>query len=262
MTQEIQDVEMQENNEIVENKDVQEIENPNDEAKKNQILEKYMARKSFKNRMSYLIALGVSLVLVVAVLVLTCVQVSVKPNFLNRGEVSHYEVNLKSNSAVFNDEHKEFDNITNALNKAFSMPLLTSIFTDQIGGFSIADGETQTTFDLANPENVLGSSNFIKVVFQSRQKVRNSNGSIYNSVKNVELNKIGEDGEQIGLTYDCFYVVLPENNEFQDLTVYIPTYGNYYKNPNFDSTVATQLKINVKANLNGLTLKLTDILED
>ncbi len=256
MTENLQEVEKQENAQVVEVK-----ESLNDEAKKNQILEKYMARKSFKSRMSYLITLGISLVLVVAVLVLTCVQVSVKPNFLNRGEVAYYEVNLNSNSAVFNNEHNQFNNITNSLNNAFSMPLLTSIFTGQVSGYSIAEGETQSTFNLTNPESTIGSSNYIKVVFESRQKVRYSDGSVYSSVKNVDLNQVGEDGEQIGLTYDCFFVVLPENNEFQDITIYIPTYGNYFRNPNFDETVATQMKINVKVNLNGLTQKLTDIIE-
>lgn len=256
MTENLQEVEKLENSEVV-----VENENLKEEEKKNHILEKYMARKSFKSKMTYLISIGISLVLVVAILVLTCVQVSVKPNFLNRGEVAYYDVSLNGNSAVFNDEHNQFKNITNSLNNAFSMPLLTSMFTGQVGGYSIADGETQSTFNLTNPENTIGTSNYIKVVFESRQKVRNSNGSIYNSVKNIDLNKAGEDGEQIGLTYDCFFVVLPENNEFQDLTIYIPTYGNYYRNSKFDDTVATQMKINVKANLNSLTLKLTDILE-
>ena len=224
-----------------------------EEETKNQIIEKYIARKSFKSKISYLIILGVALALAVVFLVLTCLQVSVKPKFLSEGEVSHYYVSLNGETATYHEdlEPEKFEDITKALNNAFSMSLLTQIFTGQASGYTIGNGETTVKFN--NVASIVGS-NYFQVELKQEYTVLTSGGDVYQSILNKDLEK---------LTFHSYYIALPEENGFQDVTIYIPVYGNYYDDlaRKYDASVPTVTKITVNANAYGLTNVLTSILE-
>lgn len=210
------------------------------EEHKKQILEKYMAKKSMKNKVGYIVALSISFVLAVAILLVTCIQISVKPSFLNQGEVSHYEVNFDGTTSVFNRDNKDFNKITSELNDAFSMSVLSAVFTGQTDGYFIGSEEETTTRFQTFFNNTIQNSNYVKVELSENQIVKDKDGKNHISIINSGFDQ---------LSYNSYYFLLPDENGFQDVTIYIPVYGNAFVSGKVDETIATVTKITVNTNL-------------
>ncbi len=242
--------ELEENNVSEVQEEQVEIEKSNqqtDEEKKNQIIEKYVARKNFKNKVGLLVGVCGSLVLAIAVIIVACLQFSVLPKFLQDNQIDRFEITLNGTSQTpFNRENQEFKNIKIKFQNAFSLSLMSAIFTDQTGNFFL--DEDTNKFQESSLSSYVGGNNYIKVQYTQEQKIKNNDGSLYQSYRNPPNN----------LTYNAIYVGLQSENEFKDVIIVIPVYGSYSGN---DQTVAMLAKITVNANLYNFTQYLTELLD-
>ncbi len=223
-----------------------------DENHEEKILKKYNAKKNFKKKLTYLICIGISLVLVTAIFVLGCVQVNVKPHFLSDSKVVEYEIYQDNAWATsIGEESENYNTLTANYNKAFAMSILSAMITGQTGDYKI--NETSTKFDTSNIKTLVGSEegNYIKVSFDEALTVLNSNKTVYKSIRNSQAEK---------LTFNEFYFALPETNGFQDITLVIPVYGNYIKNGTVDTSIPTVTTITVNVNLYHLSLAVEELI--
>ncbi len=227
-----------------------------EEQTKNQVLEKYIAKKSFKKKLSYIIALSASFVLAVLILVLACVQVNVMPHFVMETEIVEYSVYQNGSNiptCVVDISNSRYDEFNKLYQKAFNMSIFSAMFSGQVGNYSFdEDNETYQQFSQSNITTLLDSQNYLRVKFDKDLPVLNSDRSVYKSIRNPQAEKI---------YFNEYYIALQEENQFKDIKVIIPVYGNYVKPDDKPEDVALVFTFNVKANLYRFSKAVEDFIQ-
>lgn len=225
-----------------------------EEQTKNQVLEKYIAKKSFKKKLSYIIALSASFVLAVLILVLACVQVNVMPHFVMEHKAAEYSVYHDNTFDYSVDlESSRYEEFATLYNKAFDMSIFSAMFSGQVGNYVFdEDNETYQQFSQSNITTLLDSQNYLRVKFDKDLPVLNSDRSVYKSIRNPQAEKI---------YFNEYYIALQEENQFKDIKVIIPVYGNYVKPDDKPEDVALVFTFNVKANLYRFSKAVEDFIQ-
>lgn len=197
----------------------------------------YLSKKKRNRKIIFSIISFITLALATMIIVMSCIKVNLKPEFIKGA--SRYEITINSSSTTYEKGDKGFEKFDEQFNKAFSINYLTALFDGKLGGYDIKeDDETKEKF-YSDTTNNIGMStdlknhlgkNYVRVIFDSPKVVTYSNGKEYKCKLNSDYN----------LKFTELYFPLTSNQEEETLTFYLGTNG--YR------SYTTITKITVEAN--------------
>lgn len=194
-----------------------------------------LKKKRKKNRIIFSVISAVVLAISIVIITLSCVKVDLKPFFIE--EPSYFEVTLNGKSSALLDSQEEsYDELYDLYENSFKISYLSALLIGETDGYKIE--ETSSSF--SNIKSELGD-NYVNLHFGAEQKLYNSNGKIYYSIR---------DTRNYELSYVDVYFPLSTENGVDDLTFYFETTG-YTTEPRIT-------KITIKAN----TYKLYDFVSN
>ena len=189
----------------------------------NSVSDQYLAKRKRNRKITFSIISFIVLALATIIIVMSCVKVNIKPQFID--DATSYRVTINGSDKLLleegNEEFAEFDEL---FDETFSLNYLTALFSGKLGGYKInASDETKDYFysDTKNNKgmstslkNALGDS-YVRVKFGEEKEVTYSNGKTYMSKYNTNSK----------LVFDELYFNLSETNEEGSLTFYLGTRG-------------------------------------
>ncbi len=217
---------------------IQEETNENVDNLLNSVSDEYLAKKKRTRIISYSIISAIVLVLAVIVIVMSCVKVDLKPQFL--GRALSYRVTVSNREVLTLDENSdEYQEFNDEFARAFQSQYLTALFTGKLGGYKIE--ETNNNFysssTSTSPSSSLTSEigeNYVRVMFDDTKQILNSDGSVYYT--QINTNKT--------FTFNEMYFKLNIKDSGEETTLYL---GGITQTENGKDVVKI-VKINVRAN--------------
>lgn len=202
------------------------------------LAEIYAENKIRKRKITLISILSVVFVLVVAIIVMGCVKVDLRPSFFTKpSQVTIYgENNTSVVIADSDDRYKDFERIYNDM---FSTSVLSALFTGRLGGYTIDEtisrwytNSNETTFS-STITDALGS-NYVRLHFDSPMQFYNSNGSEYDSRYNASYS----------LTFQDVYFAIDNVNATDTFTFYFQVKGNSGVSPERTTITTITLSAN------------------
>lgn len=217
---------------------IQEETNENVDNLLNSVSDEYLAKKKRTRIISYSIISTLVLALAVIVIVMSCINVDLKPQFL--GRALSYRVTVSNREVLTLDENSdEYQEFNDEFAKAFQSQYLTALFTGKLGGYKIE--ETNNNFysssTSTSPSSSLTSEigeNYVRVMFDDTKQILNSDGSVYYT--QINTNKT--------FTFNEMYFKLNTKDSGEETTLYL---GGITQTENGKDVVKI-VKINVRAN--------------
>ena len=205
------------------------------------LAEIYAENKIRKRKITLISILSVVFVLVVAIIVMGCVKVDLRPGFFTKpSQVTIYgENNTSVVIADSDDRYKDFERIYNDM---FSTSVLSALFTGRLGGYTIDEGATKNDYWYTNSNETTFSStitealgsNYVRLHFDSPMKFYNANGSEYVSKYN----------DSYSLTFQDVYFAIDNVNATDTFTFYFQVKGNTTTNPQRTTITTITLSAN------------------
>lgn len=205
------------------------------------LAEIYAENKIRKRKITLISILSVVFVLVVAIIVMGCVKVDLRPSFFTKpSQVTIYgENNTSVVIADSDDRYKDFERIYNDM---FSTSVLSALFTGRLGGYTIDEGATKNDYWYTNSNETTFSStitdalgsNYVRLHFDSPMKFYNANGSEYVSKFNADYS----------LTFQDVYFAIDNVNATDTFTFYFQVKGNTTTNPQRTTITTITLSAN------------------
>lgn len=205
------------------------------------LAEIYAENKIRKRKITLISILSVVFVLVVAIIVMGCVKVDLRPSFFTKpSQVTIYgENNTSVVIADSDDRYKDFERIYNDM---FSTSVLSALFTGRLGGYTIDEGATKNDYWYTNSNETTFSStitealgsNYVRLHFDSPMKFYNANGSEYVSKYN----------DSYSLTFQDVYFAIDNVNATDTFTFYFQVKGNTTTNPQRTTITTITLSAN------------------
>ena len=192
--------------------------------KERSLAEIYAEKKIKKRKVTLISILSVVFVLVVAILVMGCVKIDLRPDFFTKpSQVTIYGEN--STVIVIADSDERYKDFEKIYNDMFSTSVLSALFTGRLGGYTINEGAkkevdywykntSETTFSSRITE-ALGS-NYVRLHFDSPMKFYNADGSEY----------ISKYNQSYSLTFQDVYFAIDEVDATDTFTFYFQVKGN------------------------------------
>lgn len=202
------------------------------------LAEIYAENKIRKRKITLISILSVVFVLVVAIIVMGCVKVDLRPSFFTKpSQVTIYgENNTSVVIADSDDRYKDFERIYNDM---FNTSVLSALFTGRLGGYTIDEtisrwytNSNETTFS-STITDALGS-NYVRLHFDSPMQFYNSNGSEYDSRYNASYS----------LTFQDVYFAIDNVNATDTFTFYFQVKGNSGVSPERTTITTITLSAN------------------
>lgn len=202
------------------------------------LAEIYAENKIRKRKITLISILSVVFVLVVAIIVMGCVKVDLRPSFFTKpSQVTIYgENNISVVIADSDDRYKDFERIYNDM---FNTSVLSALFTGRLGGYTIDEtisrwytNSNETTFS-STITDALGS-NYVRLHFDSPMQFYNSNGSEYDSRYNASYS----------LTFQDVYFAIDNVNATDTFTFYFQVKGNSGVSPERTTITTITLSAN------------------
>ena len=213
----------------------------------NSVNEEYLSKKKKTSKIVYSIVLSIILALSITIIVLSSINVNLKPSFIK--EASSYNITLdgtenKINIDESSSEYKEFNNI---YLKSFEMKYLKALFSGNLGSYRIVEtyddyfSSSSSTSLHSNLKSQLGQ-NYVKVNFDEPLTLKDSSGKVYKSVNTS--NTI--------LKFQKMAFSISGENAEKDVVFYLGTFSD-------DLPKARVTKITIKANLSKLYDFVTNV---
>ena len=187
------------------------------------VSDEYLRKKRRKKIITLSSILSVVLILSIAIITLACVNVNLKPFFIE--PPSSYTIVIdgseRATLTMTDDEYNEF---TELFEKSMQVNALQALFTGRLGGYSINEGRpSANSFYTSNSTKVdlnsslvstLGS-NYVRMRYSVEQNLFKSNGSYqYSSFDTTKK-----------LCYIDIVFSLSTENQDSDVTLYFGTYA-------------------------------------
>ena len=192
------------------------------------LAEIYAENKIRKRKITLISILSVVFVLVVAIIVMGCVKVDLRPSFFTKpSQVTIYgENNTSVVIADSDDRYKDFERI----------------YTGRLDGYTIDEGATKNDYWYTNSNETTFSStitdalgsNYVRLHFDSPMKFYNANGSEYVSKFNADYS----------LTFQDVYFAIDNVNATDTFTFYFQVKGNTTTNPQRTTITTITLSAN------------------
>ena len=173
--------------------------------------EKLMKEKKKKN--AFIIAfLSVVFALAVVIICLASIPLNMKPSFLKSTFNANVTVNGTSTGemtpTVNSESNADYNEFMNILNDAFSQTYFSALFNGSLSSANpIESKEKFTDF-----ENDLGETSYVYFAFAEEQNIKDKNGKIYSSTKNLNA---------VPFTFDEAYLVLSEEEGIREASFYV-----------------------------------------
>lgn len=173
--------------------------------------EKLMKEKKKKN--AFIIAfLSVVFALAVVIICLASIPLNMKPSFLKSTFNANVTVNGTSTGEmtpiVDGESNADYNEFMNILNDAFSQTYFSALFNGSLSSANpIESKEKFTDF-----ENDLGEKSYVYFAFAEEQNIKDKNGKIYSSTKNLNA---------VPFTFDEAYLVLSEEEGIREASFYV-----------------------------------------
>lgn len=202
------------------------------------LAEIYAENKIRKRKITLISILSVVFVLVVAIIVMGCVKVDLRPSFFTKpSQVTIYgENNTSVVIADSDDRYKDFERIYNDM---FNTSVLSALFTGRLGGYTIDEtisiwyeNSNETKFS-QQIEEALGS-NYVRLHFDSPMKFYNANGSEY----------VSKFNDSYSLTFQDVYFAIDNINATDTFTFYFQVKGNSGRSPQRTTITTITLSAN------------------
>ena len=202
------------------------------------VSDEYIAKRKKRRIITYSSISLVAVLLSLAIIILACININIKPNFLNDNQIT-YEVYLESRTPTFNLEqtntkYKEFSKL---MDDVFKVPLLTAMFTGRLGGYEInqeitgEDGKTLKFYSSTSTKTISSSlrdklnTSYIRVKFAHPIKLTDKKG------KEVKSKYISD----YTLTFDELYFSIYNTNQEHEVSLYLATV--------YDTPTITEVKL-------------------
>lgn len=173
--------------------------------------EKLMKEKKRKN--AFIIAfLSVVFALAVVIICLASIPLNMKPSFLKSTFNANVTVNGTSTGemtpTVDGESNADYNEFMNILNDAFSQTYFSALFNGSLSSANpIESKEKFTDF-----KNDLGETSYVYFAFADEQNIKDKNGKIYSSTKNLNA---------VPFTFDEAYLVLSEEEGIHEASFYV-----------------------------------------
>ena len=173
--------------------------------------EKLMKEKKKKN--AFIIAfLSVVFALAVVIICLASIPLNMKPSFLKSTFNANVTVNGTSTGEmtpiVAGESNADYNEFMNILNDAFSQTYFSALFNGSLlSANPIESKEKFTDF-----ENDLDETSYVYFAFAEEQNIKDKNGKIYSSTKNLNA---------VPFTFDEAYLVLSEEEGIREASFYV-----------------------------------------
>ena len=173
--------------------------------------EKLMKEKKKKN--AFIIAfLSVVFALTVVIICLASIPLNMKPSFLKSTFNANVTVNGTSTGEmtpiVAGESNADYNEFMNILNDAFSQTYFSALFNGSLSSANpIESKEKFTDF-----ENDLDETSYVYFAFAEEQNIKDKNGKIYSSTKNLNA---------VPFTFDEAYLVLSEEEGIREASFYV-----------------------------------------
>lgn len=189
----------------------------------NQLEEAYLQKRIKNRKISLLVVSIVTLALALAIIIMACVNVDLRPRFVtNPDKVVIYTTEVPSGFISLDESSDEYANFQKVYNDMFQINTLSAVFSGNFGNYAIEETLNEITETDTALRDLVGSNNYVKLVFDTPQKFYYKNGSDYVSIYR----------EDYSLTFDCVYFAFDNENVTKDLTFYFAVEGNLGTNNN------------------------------
>lgn len=173
--------------------------------------EKLMKEKKKKN--AFIIAfLSVVFALTVVIICLASIPLNMKPSFLKSTFNANVTVNGTSTGEmtpiVDGESNADYNEFMNILNDAFSQTYFSALFNGSLSSANPIESKEKFT----NFENDLGEKSYVYFAFAEKQNIKDKNGKIYSSTKNLNA---------VPFTFDEAYLVLSEEEGIREASFYV-----------------------------------------
>ena len=173
--------------------------------------EKLMKEKKRKN--AFIIAfLSVVFALAVVIICLASIPLNMKPSFLKSTFNANVTVNGTSTGEmtpiVDGESNADYNEFMNILNDAFSQTYFSALFNGSLSSANPIESKEKFT----NFENDLGEKSYVYFAFAEEQNIKDKNGKIYSSTKNLNA---------VPFTFDEAYLVLSEEEGIHEASFYV-----------------------------------------
>ena len=173
--------------------------------------EKLMKEKKKKN--AFIIAfLSVMFALAVVIICLASIPLNMKPSFLKSTFNANVTVNGTSTGEmtpiVAGESNADYNEFMNILNDAFSQTYFSALFNGSLSSANPIESKEKFT----NFENDLGEKSYVYFAFAEKQNIKDKNGKIYSSTKNLNA---------VPFTFDEAYLVLSEEEGIHEASFYV-----------------------------------------
>ena len=173
--------------------------------------EKLMKEKKRKN--AFIIAfLSVVFALAVVIICLASIPLNMKPSFLKSTFNANVTVNGTSTGEmtpiVDGESNADYNEFMNILNDAFSQTYFSALFNGSLSSANPVESKEKFT----NFENDLGEKSYVYFAFAEEQNIKDKNGKIYSSTKNLNA---------VPFTFDEAYLVLSEEEGIREASFYV-----------------------------------------
>ena len=187
------------------------------------VSDEYLRKKRRKKIITLSSILSVVLILSIAIITLACVNVNLKPFFIE--PPSSYTIVIDgSERATLTMTDDEYNNFTELFEKSMQVNALQALFTGRLGGYRINEGRPSTdSFYTSNTTkadlnsslvSTLGS-NYVRMRYSVEQNLFKSNGNYqYSSFDTTKK-----------LCYIDIVFSLSTENQDSDVTLYFGTYA-------------------------------------
>ncbi len=179
----------------------------------------YLQKRIKTRKITLGVTLGVCFLLALAIIIMACVNIDLKPHFINNPNRITVVSTEFTSDVAYDETSEDYDKFINTYNDMFRLTALRSLFSGRAAGYTIVETDptdfTETTSAL---KDLLGNS-YVKFTYDSDQKFYNKDGSEFTSMYGADVHN---------LTFKTVYFSLSDTDVTTDLTFYFSTEG-YYK---------------------------------
>ena len=189
---------------------MEEVKQSNDELYSKIETEKLLKEKKRKNAL-IITFLSIVFAITVVIICLASIPLNLKPSFLrNTSNINSVSVKVNGSytgiSSTNEDDSEAFSEFLSVLNDAFGQTYFSALFNGSLSNVDIIENKESYTDDF------LSDTDHVYFTFKKEQNIKDKNGKIYSSTKNLNA---------VPFTFDEAYLVLSEEGGVQTATFYV-----------------------------------------
>ena len=189
---------------------MEEVKQSNDELYSKIETEKLLKEKKRKNAL-IITFLSIVFAITMVIICLASIPLNLKPSFLrNTSNINSVSVKVNGSytgiSSTNEDDSEAFSEFLSVLNDAFGQTYFSALFNGSLSNVDIIENKESHTDDF------LSDTDHVYFTFKKEQNIKDKNGKIYSSTKNLNA---------VPFTFDEAYLVLSEEGGVQTATFYV-----------------------------------------